>query len=294
MSMSDPLISLHDSDDPDSRAMKKGLGLIFWPGAGLLMVLTVTVYVFQVLWLAKVLIWYAGIWTAAHLMFRPSKFGAELAACLWALRDVFAAATAFLANSGLAAQIARLNAGAKATKQDNQAPLTLYTPLAAEAAAPAAVDVNTPPLEPRSEPPNRGWRIDVDWGRFGAALLNPRIWLLLAAGWVAFMVASSLHLFGRSGREVAADAETNIAKAEVKTANAEITQRERALERSDALEARRDAIHQQSEAARVAIEANPDNDAGFAAYAELAQRLRDDSARAAAAALQDYNSSLRP
>lgn len=276
--MSDPTISLHDSDDPSSRALKKGLGLIFWPGAGLLALGLITAFVFMLPWLARLMTWYAALWLAAHVMFRPSKFGAEIAACLLALRDVFAGASAFLANW------LKTNVRATASKQSKaaQPPLTLYN------VAPAA---EAPPES--APPPLATKRWDVDWGRLGAALLNPRIWLLLATGWVALIIANGLNLFSRSGREVAAEAERNIAIAETKTREAELRQRESALARSDALESRRGAIHQQSEAARAALETSPDDDARFAAYVEFTQRLRDDSAHAAAAAVSDYHSSLR-
>lgn len=307
MSLNEPTISFQDSDDPDSRAMKKGLGLIFWPGAGLLIVLTITVYVFQALWLAKALLWYSGIWLAAQLMFRPSKFGAELAACLWALRDVFAAATAFLANSGLAAMIARANAGAKAGKQSKpaQAPLTLYNPLAALAETAAAPVAPEPPLHfavtneadtgasdgPAPPPPVRR---KIDW----SGVLR-RWWWIAPAILVAFVlvrIASPLlnWINGPSAREVVADVRANQAEAETRTTAAENDQIASALRRVEAAAARLHQLERDAEIARDAIRNAPTLDVGIAEHDAYVDGLRDTSARDRAAALSDLRASIDP
>lgn len=305
MSLNEPTISFQDSDDPDSRAMKKGLGLIFWPGAGLLIVLTITVYVFQALWLAKALLWYSGIWLAAQLMFRPSKFGAELAACLWALRDVFAAATAFLANSGLAAMIARANAGAKAGKRGKPLPLTLYNPISAPAAEAA------PPVAPEPmlhsavtneaaksnmgasdgpAPPRR----KIDW----PGLLR-RWWWIAPATLVAFVlvrIASPLlnWIGGPSAREVVADVRANQAEAETRTTAAENDQIASALRRVEAAAARLHQLERDAEIARDAIRNAPTLDVGIAEHDAYVDGLRDTSARDRAAALSDLRASIDP
>jgi hypothetical protein len=249
-------MSVRTDDDPDSRALKTGLGLIFWPKPTLIVLGWLGVLFLG--WPAKLVIFASLIWLGAHLMFRPSKFGPEIAIAIDAVLQFLKACNAFAAadRSGEAADAA------------------------------AAESVVSPAPAPRRPP--------VDW----LAVLRRWWWIAPVAllALIAVNVAERVSnwINGPSGREVAAEARTNEAEARERTSDAETDQSQQATVRVETRYVTVERIVRETETARDAIAAAPDLDARLAVHRDFTQRMRDEAAASRAAAVSDFNSSLNP
>ncbi len=204
----------------------------------------------------------AACWALAHIAFRPSKAGAAIGE--W-IGD---------AAHAIGTRIPR------------------PTPKSAPAAAPANVvsiadPINQapPPRVEASPPPLR-----FDWSRSMRDFLP--LLVIAAALLVWVVVGGGLHLWGKSGREVAADARTGIAQAENTTSQAETRQAQQTVVRVEAHTAELNRLRQEVAHAREEIQDAPDLETRVAAAAAFAERMRLDAEAARAAALQDYDSSL--
>jgi hypothetical protein len=137
----------------------------------------------------------------------------------------------------------------------------------------------------------------IDWRKLAGALLNPRFWafVLVCIAVLALARCADGHgPFAPSGREVAAEARTDVAEAEAKTRRASVTQRERVVARIERREQSLDAIEQQAEQARDAIQTASTFDARIALHGSFSERMRIDAARARAAAVLDYRTTIDP
>lgn len=274
--LDDPDLRVHDSDDPDSRALKKGLSLIFWPRPTLLIVGWLIAIIFDLGWASGLLMFATCLWLGAHLLFRPSRFFGELRA----VGDYIA--------EWLSKAMRKLN---RAAKQEPQAPSPTPEPQAFAALAPGPNRPTgaAPELPAPAPKPTR-----IDWGKLGRALLNPWFWVIVGVLCVGVMALRGFDFFQPSGREVAADARADVAEANESTANAETEQMAAALARVEAAATRLDRLTREAERARHAIQNAPDLDSGIAAHSEYVGRLRGDAAAERAAAVSDFGASIDP
>lgn len=255
-------MSIRSDDDPDSRALKTGLGLIFWPKPTLIVLGWLGVLFLG--WPSKLVILASLIWLGAHLMFRPSKFGAEI---------------------GLAID-AGLHAKRRAREvQPAPAPMA-FAAASRSPEASIAASASTAPLSPPRPP--------VDW----LAVLRRWWWIapvaLLALIAVRFVNWATGFLQEPSGREVAAEARANEAEANQRTSDAEADQSQQAVVRVETRYVTVERIVRETEIAREAIASAPDLDARLAVHRDFTQRMRDEAAASRAAAVSDFNPSLDP
>lgn len=137
----------------------------------------------------------------------------------------------------------------------------------------------------------------VDWGKFGAALLDWRFWACVIVGLTLLGVlyaCSGDGPFAPSGREVAADARAHEADARTREASATAGQQAHTSVIVEERHARLDQIHADLEQTRDALQANSDFDARFERYRSFSERMRADAARDYGIAVSDYRSSIDP
>jgi hypothetical protein len=276
-------ISIRTDDDPDSRALKTGLGLIFWPKPTLIVLGWLGVLFLG--WPSKLVIFATLIWLGAHLMFRPSKFGAEIGLALDAVRQFFAWTTEQLGKH-IAPIFAKLNAAHRGKSKPAPSPAPMMFAAASRSAdASVSPAVTAPPRAPR--PP-------VDW----LGVLRRWWWIAPVAllALIAFRFAdwATGFLNEPSAREIVAEVEAEEANAERRTAEAEAERNERTIVRIERAQARREQIADEAETAREAIQEAPDDDIRGRLHDAYVDRVRDQSARDRADALQDYHSSVDP
>jgi hypothetical protein len=280
-------ISIRTDDDPDSQALKTGLGLIFWPKPTLIVLGWLGVLFLG--WPSKLVIFATLIWLGAHLMFRPSKFGVEIGIALDAVRQFFAWTTEQLGKH-IAPIFAKLNAAHRG-KRSAPAPEPMAFAAAsrsADASVAAAVTAPRPPRAPRAP------RAPINW----LGVLRRWWWVapvaLLALIAFRFVDWATGFLNEPSAREIVAEVEAEEANAERRTAEAEAERNERTIVRIEEAAARRFQINEQTETARAAIQTTPDDDIRGRLHDAYVDRVRDQSARDRADALQDYHSSVDP
>lgn len=279
----DPDMRVIRSDDPDSRALLRGLGYVFWPYPGLLVVGAIFTLLASRPWNPIV----AGflLWAAAHVMFNPKGVAKVLVAITHlfdVVRHVFAAATCALAHLG-APVIAKLNRWAKPKPA---AGVQAF-------AAPAAEAVEPPPA-PVPPEPSKPKRPRFDWSKPLRFLFNSWLWVGVVIFAIAASVGSWFSDFGKSGREVAAEAEKNLAEANERTARAETDQQAQTTERVEVRYVEVARIVRVTEQAREAIAEAPNLDAGIAVHRDFTRRMRDEADAARAAAVRNYDSTVDP
>lgn len=290
-------MGVRTDDDPDSRALKTGLGLIFWPKPTLIVLGWLGVLFLG--WPAKLVIFASLIWLGAHLMFRPSKFGPEIGLAIDAVLQFLKACNAFMARN-IEPILAKMNAAYHAKRRAREAapaPQALLSEnrrafaaadRSGEAADAAAAESIVPPA------PMRAPRPPVDW--LGVLRrwwwIAPVALLALIAVNVAERVSNWIN--GPSAREVVADVRANEAEAEARTADAENEQLASALRRVEEAAARLSQMEREAENARDAIRNAPTLDAGIAEHDAYVDGLRDQSARDRADALRDLRSTIDP
>lgn len=294
-------ISIRSDDDPDSRALKTGLGIIFWPKPTLIVLGWLGVLFLG--WPSKLVIFASLIWLGAHLMFRPSKFGAEIGQAIDAGLQFLGACNAFMARH-IEPILAKMNAAHHVKRRAREAAPTAPTPQAllsenrrafaaaarsAEASDAAAAEPIIPPA-----PAPRAPRPPVDW----LAVLRRWWWIapvaLLAIVAARFVGWATDFINGPSAREVVADVRANEAEAQTRTADAENEQLASALRRVEEAAARLSQMEREAENARDAIRNAPTLDAGIAEHDAYVDGLRDQSARDRAAAVSDLRSTIDP
>lgn len=269
----DPKIAFMDSNDPDSRALKKGLANLFWPKPTLLGLMWALIVVFDLGGLVDLAIFLTLVWLGAQILFRFTKFWAEV-------RWFFGKATAALA-SPFVGGVAWLNRNARGKRA--AAPAAQIQPLAAMANAAAE-----PPPAPK--PP----RTRINW--LGAAdnLLKFAPWII-GLGLALFLVLKVIDIFdGRSGREVAAEARAGVAESETRTAEAEVIRGQESIVIVEEVGRARDRARTQTEEAREAVAAAPDLEAGFAEYRARALSLRDQGRAPVADAVRQHTTGDAP
>lgn len=273
-------MSIRSDDDPDSRALKMGLGLIFWPKPTLIVLGWLGVLFLG--WPSKLVIFASLIWLGAHLMFRPSKFGPEIGLAIDAVLQFFKACNAFMARH-IEPILAKMNAAYHAKRLAREA--APAAPMMAFAAASRSADASVATPAPAPRPP-------VDW----LAVLRRWWWIAPVAllALIAVNVAErvSIWINGPSAREVVADVRANEAEAERRTSDAEADRNLRTIERVEHAQTRRAEINEQVEIAREAIQVAPDDDIRGRVHDAYVERVRDESTRDRASALQDYRSSV--
>lgn len=281
-------MSVRTDDDPDSRALKTGLGLIFWPKPTLIVLGWLGVLFLG--WPSKLAIFASLIWLGAHLMFRPSKFGAEIGLAIDAGLQFLKACNAFMARH-IEPILKKANAAHHAKRRAREA--TPAAPMMAFAAASRSADASVAPAT-SAPAPTRTPRPPVDW----LAVLRRWWWIapvaLLAIFAARFVGWATGFLEKPSGREVAAEARTNEAEARERTSEAEVDQSQQATVRVETRYVTVERIVRETETARDAIAAAPDLDARFAVHRDFTQRMRDEAAASRAAAVLDYDSSVDP
>ncbi len=286
-------MSIRSDDDPDSRALKMGLGLIFWPKPTLIVLGWLGVLFLG--WPSKLVILASLIWLGAHLMFRPSKFGAEIGLLIDAVLQALKASNAFMARH-IEPILKKMNEAHHAKRRAREAaPQALLSETrrafaaadrSGEAADAAAAESVVPPAQPKRPP--------VDW----LAVLRRWWWIapvaLLALVAVRFVNWATGFLQEPSGREVAAEARANEAEANQRTSDAEVDQSQQAVVRVETRYVTVERIVRETEIAREAIASAPDLDARLAVHRDFTQRMRDEAAASRAAAVLDYDSSVDP
>ena len=275
-------MSIHSDDDPDSRALKTGLGFLFFPKPTLLIVGWLVCWLF---WgdIARLMMFATALWLACQFIWRPREFGAEIGTGLDGVRQFFAWTTEQLGKH-LAPLVAKLNAAHRGGPKPAPAPMAFA---AASRSAEASVAASAPA-------PVRAPRAPINW----LGVLRRWWWIapvaLLALVAVRFVNWATGFINGPSAREVVADVRANEAEAEARTANAENDQIAAALRRVEEAAARLNQIEREAETAREAIRNAPTDDAAFAEHDAYVDGLRNESARDRAAALQDYRASIDP
>jgi hypothetical protein len=275
----DPYLGVHDSDDPDSRALKKGLKMIFWPWPSLLIVCWAAAIIFKAGWAGGILLFATSIWIGAHLLFRPRQF----------LSDIVVAGGWFA--DRLSRLMKTLNRAAKAS-----APKTDAVRSVVAAAPPAPAPESAPASAPQARQPRN--RHPIDWGKLLSVLLNPKVIIgIVVLIFIIFVLRGldAINPFSPpSGAEVAADARADVAEANESTANAETEQLAAALRRVEAAAERAEQLNREAERARHAIQNAPDLDSGIAVHRDYVERVRGDAAAARASAVSDYGSTIDP
>lgn len=283
-------MSIRSDDDPDSRALKTGLGLIFWPRPTLILLGWSGVLLLG--WPANIVIFASLAWLAAHLMFRPSKFGMEIGHLIDGARQIFAWATEQLGKH-IAPIIAKMNADHHAKRRAREVQPAAAAPMAFAAASRSA-EASIAASAPAAPEPERAARDRTNW----LAVLRRWWWIAPVAllALIAVNVAErvSTWINGPSGREVAADARANEAEANQRTSDAEADQSQQATVRVETRYVTVERIVRETEIAREAIASAPDLDARLAVHRDFTQRMRDEAAASRAAAVLDYDSSLDP
>lgn len=282
-------ISIRSDDDPDSRALKMGLGLIFWPKPTLILLGWLGVLFLG--WPSKLVIFATLIWLGAHLMFRPSKFGAEIGLVIDAVLQALKASNAFMARH-IEPILKRMNAAHHEKRRAREA-AAVPAPMAFAAASRSA-EASVAASAPAAPEPERAARDRTNW----LTVLRRWWWIapvaLLAFIAVRFVNWATGFLQEPSGREVAAEARANEAEANQRTSDAEVDQSQQATVRVETRYVTVERIVRETEIAREAIASAPDLDARLAVHRDFTQRMRDEAAASRAAAVSDFNSSLDP
>ena len=264
--------------DPDSQRLLTFIKLWLWPGFRALAVLAVALVWLRWDWLVAAFQMFALMWVMMHLIWRPLSF-------LRDLRDVFAKSSKALADIG-GPLIAWLNARF-ATVRVSREEEARYVP-----ATLAAVNV-----DPFADQKPRVQRSRFQWERAAELLFNWKLYAAIALIGLLLWGARACSSGGPwqpSGREVAAECATNIAEAERETFEAEARQREQAIQRLEARNATLERLNQETRNAEREIADAPNLDAAAAALAAFDRSVRDASASARSAAVQNYRASLGP
>lgn len=143
-------------------------------------------------------------------------------------------------------------------------------------------------------------RAPIDWRQRLEAIADGFLkywWLILAAIVILFALTSCeirAPWSGPSGREVAAEANQRTAEANQRTSDAEAGRAQEAVVIVENTHRARARITAQVEEAREAVAEAPDLETSYREYRDRAQRMRDESRAAVAAAVQQHTAGQSP
>lgn len=259
------------SETADAERSRAGafIAAALWPGCGALL-LGWALYWLGWRAIGGALLLCTGIWLAAQFLLRPKQFGAEIGGALWRGAQIFGRIGKLMADA-FGPMLARLNANYHQRRERAAA-------FAGFGEALAAND--------RQSPTPMAWGKLIPWAV--AVCLSAVLMLALAR-------CAPLNPFAPpSGREVAAEARAAVAESETRTAGAEAGRSRVSVAIVERAAATRERVHTQVEEAREAIAAAPDLESRFTEYRSRAQRLRDESAAAVAASVQQHTAGEPP